>query len=83
MTAPDALHLTLMIDDFMYAIDVFAPPTSDGAVPEPLPAAEIERRFAAAVEDVQTRRQSGEEPPKIGLLTADERDTWMKVSSSR
>lgn len=83
VTAENALHLTLLIDDFIYSVDVFAPPASEGAVPEPLSAAEIEKRFAAASEDVRNRRAKGEEAPKIGLLTADERDTWVKVSASR
>ena len=78
--APDALHLTLLVDDFYYSIDVFCPPTSEGETPEPLPAEEIEARFRAAVDDARTRRDRGENPPQVGLLTADARDTWMKVS---
>ncbi len=79
-TAHDALHLTLLIDDFVYSIDIFASSSADGAVAEPLLVAEIERRFADAVQDVRDRRRKGEEPTKVGLLTADERDTWTKVS---
>ena len=79
VTAADALHLTLLIDDFYYSVDVFGPPTSDGEVPEPLSVTEIEARFKAAVNDARTRQDKGEKPPQVGLLTADARDTWMKV----
>ena len=79
-STPRASHLTLMIDDFIYSIDVFGPPSPDDGVSDPLSAAEIEKELVAAVADSRTRRTNGEEPTMIGLLTADERDTWMNVS---
>ncbi|WWD20394.1 hypothetical protein CI109_104870 [Kwoniella shandongensis] len=71
-----ALHLTLLIDDFVYSIDVFSMGT-DG-IPEPLPVAEIERRFKSAVADAKSRKDKGEQADQIGVLTADERDNWVK-----
>ena len=82
-STPKATHLTLMIEDFIYSVDVFGPPSSNDGVSDPLPVAEIERRLAAAVADAHTRRNNGEESTMIGLLTADERDTWMNVSSKK
>ena len=67
------------MDDFYYSIDVFAPPTGE-AVPEPLSLVEIEAKIRAAVEDAKSRKDGGEQPPMVGILTGDERDTWTKVS---
>lgn len=77
--APHAPHTTLIIDDFYYSIDIFAPP-SDGAHPEPLSVVKIEARIRAAVEDARSRKDGGEQPPMVGILTGDERDSWTKVS---
>lgn len=74
-----ALHLTLFVDDFFYSVDVFSP-GADG-VPEPLPVAEIENRFKSTVADAKHRKDNGEQADQVGVLTADERDNWMKVSS--
>ncbi|WVQ84423.1 hypothetical protein IAT38_006575 [Cryptococcus sp. DSM 104549] len=73
-----ALHLSLLIDDYIYAVDVFSPPAEAGGIPEPLPAGEIEARFRAAVADAKARKESGEAAPHVGVLSADERDTWTK-----
>jgi carnitine O-acetyltransferase len=80
--APNALHTTLIVDDFYYSVDIFSP-SSDGAPPKPLAAAEIENRIRAAVEDAKTRRDRGEKPDMVGILTGDERDSWTKVSFAR
>lgn len=77
--APGALHTTLIIDDFYYSVDIFTP-ASEERFPEPLESGEIERRFKAAVEDARSRRESGEQPPYVGVLSGDDRDTWTKVS---
>jgi hypothetical protein len=66
------------VDDFYYEIDIFAP-AREGAYPEPLTPAEIEGRIRAAVEDAKSRRGQGEQPPKVGILTGDERDSGTKV----
>jgi hypothetical protein len=73
--------MTLLIDDFIYSVDIFAP-IQDGsdAVSEPLDVAEIAKRFAAAVADVRQRLAAGEQAPRVGLLTADDRDSWTKVT---
>jgi len=77
--APHALHTTLIVDDFYYSIDIFAPSNGD-AHPEPLFVVDLEGRIRAAVEDAKSRKDRGEEPPKVGILTGDERDTWTTVS---
>jgi hypothetical protein len=69
----------LIIDDFYYSIDIFSPPSGD-AHPEPLSVVEIEGRIRAAVENAKSRRDIGEQPPLVGILTGDERDTWTNVS---
>jgi hypothetical protein len=76
---PHALHTTLIVDDFYYSIDIFAPPNGD-AHPEPLSVVDIEGRIRAAVEDAKSRKDGGEQPPMVGILTGDERDTWTAVS---
>ena len=70
-----------MVDDFIYSVDVFERSKTVEAVPEPLSAAAIERRLQAAVQDARDRRNAQESPAKVGLLTADERDTWTKVNN--
>ena len=77
--APHALHTTLIVDDFYYSIDIFAASNGD-AHPEPLSVVDIEGRIRAAVEDAKSRKDRGEEPPMVGILTGDERDTWTTVS---
>lgn len=78
--SPLSTHLSLLVDDYYYAIDIFSPPSSsaDGA-PEPLPAGEIEKRFQAAVNDAKQRKERGERAVEIGVLSADDRDNWTKV----
>jgi hypothetical protein len=77
--APHALHTTLIVDDFYYSTDIFAPSNGD-AHPEPLSVVDIEGRIRAAVEDAKSRKDGGEKPPMVGILTGDERDTWTTVS---
>jgi hypothetical protein len=78
--APHALQTTLIVDDFYYSIDIFAPPNGGDAHPEPLSVVDIEGRIRAAVEDAKSRKDGGERPPMVGILTGDERDTWTTVS---
>jgi carnitine O-acetyltransferase len=68
-----------MVDDFLYSIDIFTQPNSPDNVMEPLPVGVIEQRLKAAVDDALSRLEAGEEAVKVGILTADERDTWTKV----
>ena len=75
-----ALHTTFIIDDFVYSIDVFSPAESSDDVARPLAVAEIELRIKAAVADVRGREKAGEQAEMVGLLTADERDAWTRVS---
>nr|XP_019009266.1 carnitine acetyltransferase [Kwoniella pini CBS 10737]OCF48047.1 carnitine acetyltransferase [Kwoniella pini CBS 10737] len=71
-----ATHITLMIDNYIYSIDIFSP--SGNSAPEPLPASQIEQRFQSAVTDAKKRKDRGEKADCIGVLTADERDNWTK-----
>lgn len=77
--APTALHATVMIDNFIYSVDVFSPPGNDG-VADPLEVGVICSNIKSAVSDAKKRRASGDQAPRVGLLTADERDSWTKVS---
>ncbi|WRT69787.1 uncharacterized protein IL334_006778 [Kwoniella shivajii] len=72
-----ATHIMLMIDDYIYSVDIFSPPSADG-VPEPLPADQVATRFKAAVDDAKSRKDKGEKADQVGVLTADERDGWTK-----
>ena len=76
---PKALHVTVMIDDFIYAIDVFSPPTSD-EIPIPLPVGQIDKSLQAVVADAKARRSHGEQAVRVGVLTADDRDSWCNAS---
>jgi hypothetical protein len=69
----------LIVDDFYYSIDIFSP-SSGNSPPEPLSVVEIEERMRAAVENSKSRKDSGEQPPLVGILTGDERETWTHVS---
>lgn len=67
-----------MIDDFIYSIEVFTPGGEDG-IPQPLSASDIAKNIRGVVDDARTRRRQGEEAVRLGILTADERDTWTQV----
>ena len=70
-----ARHATVMIDDFIYSVDVFGPPGPDG-ISDPLSPAEIESLLQGAAADAKARKEKGEKPAQVGVLTADERDVW-------
>ncbi|KAI0034239.1 acyltransferase ChoActase/COT/CPT [Vararia minispora EC-137] len=69
-THPNARKIVLMIDDHIYAIEVYRP---DGSLVNP---SEIEHRMLEAVRDFDERARSGERVVPVGILTADERDIW-------
>lgn len=77
MTAPprekDGRHMTVMIKNWVYAITIY---DESGSLMEPK---EIEKRIWSAVRDADAKEASGEKATPIGILTADERDTWAKV----
>ncbi|ORX37603.1 acyltransferase ChoActase/COT/CPT [Kockovaella imperatae] len=73
--APKATHISVMIDDFVYSVEVFSPAGSDG-IPTPLPVGQIEKSLQAVVADAKARRNHGEQAVKVGVLTADDRDAW-------
>jgi hypothetical protein len=76
-----AVHLSVLLDDFYYSIDIFQQSDVEKEAPRPLPVAVIGNRLQACVEDVKERRQKGEQPVAVGVLTGDDRDTWTKVIS--
>ena len=81
-TAPatKALHMTVMIDDFMYSVNVFEAPSSPHEVPNPRPVGQIEQELLEVVADAKSRRAMGEQAAQVGILTADDRDVWCSVS---
>ncbi|WWC92892.1 uncharacterized protein L201_007854 [Kwoniella dendrophila CBS 6074] len=72
-----ATHLTLLINDYVYSVDIFSLNSPDG-IPEPLSPSEIEQRIKAAVSDAKSRKDGGKKASQVGVLTADERDNWTK-----
>lgn len=70
-----ARHATVMIDDYIYSVDVFGAPKEDG-VSDPLSPAEIENLLQTVAADAKARKEKGIKPALVGILTADERDTW-------
>lgn len=70
-----------MIDDFVYSVEAFSPAEGDG-YPEPLPVGQVADNLRAVVEDARLRRKQGEEAVRLGILTADERDTWTAVGTA-
>lgn len=77
--APQATHCTVLVDDFVYSIEVFEKPSAPDEVPKPLAASQIAQNLKAVAIDARKRRKAGEEPVALGVLTADERDNWTKV----
>lgn len=72
----DARHVTVHIADFVYSVDVFEK-VPKGEIANPLPVGEIESLLQAAVADAKSRVEKGEKPAQVGILTADDRDTWV------
>ncbi|KAI0367761.1 acyltransferase ChoActase/COT/CPT [Pilatotrama ljubarskyi] len=66
----DARKVLLMLNDWMYAVEVMASDRS------PLPAALIEDRLRAAVADAEARRRKGERAVPVSVLTTNDRDRW-------
>jgi hypothetical protein len=62
-----------MLHDWCYAMDVL------DRADMPIPVAEIEARMWNAIRDANGRRQRGEEPVPVGVLTTHDRNTWAKV----
>lgn len=75
-TSPYHSKVVVQIRDWVYAMDVY---DSSSKRIEHL---EIERRLRDIVADAEARILTGEVAPPVGILTADERDTWAKVSSA-
>ena len=65
-----------MFKDWIYTVEVVE---KDGSM---VPLATMEKRLRDVVQDVTERESKGEKPVPVGILTADERDTWAKVSKS-
>jgi carnitine O-acetyltransferase len=71
--------ILVMIHDWCYSVVVYDPPVGDSPSKLSSPG-EIEARIRAVVLDVETRLQNGEKAVPIGILSADDRDRWSKVS---
>jgi len=70
--------MTVMIDDFVYSVDVFSAPGADG-ITEPLDVGVICGSLKSVVMEAKERRSKGEIAVPVGILTADERNSWTKV----
>jgi hypothetical protein len=70
---PNARKIVLMIDDWIYAVEVYH---TDGSPVSPV---EIERRILETAKDFDARVRSGERAVPVGILTSDDRDTWATV----
>ncbi|KAG8904529.1 hypothetical protein FRB99_001612 [Tulasnella sp. 403] len=69
---PAARSVTVFLKDWAYAVEVY---DRDGVR---IGVGEVERRLWEVVRDVQQRESKGERAVPVGILTADERDTWAK-----
>jgi hypothetical protein len=63
-----------MLHDWCYGVEVY-----DSNLNR-VPVVEIERRLKAMVKDVDSRIRRWEKAVPVGLLSADDRDTWAKVN---
>ena len=71
--------ILVMVHDWCYSLVVYDPPVGDSP-PKLNSPGEIEAKIRAVVLDVETRLQNGEKAVPIGVLSADDRDRWSKVS---
>jgi len=71
----EARHVLVMVDDWTYAVEVY---TSEGEIASFV---DILARFVAVRRDALERSVGGARAPAVGLLSADNRDLWAKVSS--
>ena len=60
-------------------MDICEPVKAVTDIPTPLPTAEIRTRLQAAVDDAKDKKRRGVKTKRVGVLTADERDTWTVV----
>ncbi|KAF7312417.1 Carn-acyltransf domain-containing protein [Mycena indigotica] len=72
MANQDAQKFYVMIHGWCYTIAAYHPTSS----PTLVEVQDLENRIRAAVLDAQHRLAMGEQPPRIGALTADHRDKW-------
>lgn len=72
-SSPNARKIVVMVHDWCYGVEVY-----DSCFNR-VPAVEIEQRLKAVVKDVEARIESREKAVPVGVLSADERDTWAKV----
>ena len=71
--------ILVMVHNWCYSVVVYDPPVGD-LPPKLTSPGEIEARLRAVVVDVETRLQNGEIAVPIGVLSADGREHWSKVS---
>lgn len=60
-------------------MDICEPVMAVTDIPTPLPTVEIRNRLQAAVDDAKDKKRRGVKTKRVGVLTADERDTWTVV----
>lgn len=74
-SSPYRKKVVVSIRDWIYSLDVY-----DGDR-RSICHHEIERRLRDIVLDAESRVRTGESGPAVGVLTADERNAWAKVSA--
>ncbi|EGN98888.1 hypothetical protein SERLA73DRAFT_54801 [Serpula lacrymans var. lacrymans S7.3] len=67
---PNARKIVIMVHDFCYAVEVYDSHNRQ------IPVDVIEQRLREVVNDVSNRIERGDVAVPVGVLTADERDTW-------
>ncbi|KAG6910853.1 hypothetical protein DXG01_007169 [Tephrocybe rancida] len=72
----DSRKLLITIHNWFYAIDVYHTPDSPTDIPHLMTPREIATRIRAVVLDVEQRLSNGEKALPVGVLSADDRDTW-------
>ncbi|KAI0264467.1 acyltransferase ChoActase/COT/CPT [Gloeopeniophorella convolvens] len=68
--SPNARKIVVLVNDWLYAVDVYG---AGGAL---FSVGEIEQRLRGVVADAGHRVAVGEKPVPVGLLSADDRDRW-------
>ncbi|KZV97484.1 acyltransferase ChoActase/COT/CPT [Exidia glandulosa HHB12029] len=68
-----ARHILVLVSDWTYAVEVYTP------TGEIVPLRHIYEQLHSVALDVYNRRSRGDIPPRIAILTSDDRDSWAKV----
>lgn len=71
--SPESRKITLMLRDWCYAIEVL------DNTDNPVSVSQIESRMWKAINDANLREQRNEKAVPVGVLTAQDRNSWAKV----